>query len=76
MSAPKTTVITVHKSMVSKGHVSEFKGGPLRIVATNTAGLPFNLQSGQPVTNMSESLSNIPFINRPISSIGIANCDA
>jgi len=75
MSAPKTTVITAHKPMVNQRHVSEFKGGPLRDVTTNTAGLPFNLQSGQPVTNMSVSLSNTPFINRPISSIGVDNCD-
>jgi len=77
VSAPKTTVITGHKPMVSQGHVNEFKGGPRSQtdVSTNSAGLPFNLQSGQLVTNMSVSLSNTPFINRPISSIGVANCD-
>ena len=61
MSASKTTVITVHKPMVSKGHVND---GLLRDVATITAGLPFNLQSGQSVINMSVSSSNTPFINR------------
>jgi len=39
----------------------------LRDVATNTAGLPFNFQSGQPVTNISVSLPN--------TFIGVANCD-
>jgi len=51
-------------------NLSEFKGGSLRDVATT-----FNLQSVQLVTNMSVSLSGTPFFNRPISSIGVANCD-
>ena len=75
MSTPKTTVMTGYIPMVSQGHVSELEGGLLRDMATNTTDLTSNFQSGQLVTNNCVSLSNTPFINRPISSIGVANCD-
>ena len=38
-------------------------------------GLTSNYRSGQPVNNKCVSLSNTSFINRPISSIGVASCD-
>ena len=75
MSTPKTTVMTGHTPVVSQGHVSELECGQLRDVATNTTGLTSNFQSGQLVTNKCVSLSNTPFINSPISSTGVANCD-
>jgi len=74
LSTPKTTVMTGHISRVSKGYTSELEGGLLRdacVITTTTA----NFQPAQPVTGKNVSLSNTPFNHRPISSIGIANCD-
>jgi len=77
LSTPKTAVMTGHIHRVSQGYTSELEGGLLRdaCVIVNTTGLTSNFQPAQPVTGKNVSLSNTPFIHRPISSIGIANCD-
>ena len=54
--------------------MSELEGCLLRDMVTNTTILSSNIQSGQPVTNLSASLSNNPFISRPINFTGVANC--
>ena len=67
--------ITSHIPTVSQRHLSGLEGTHLsRDRGTDIPSLSSKIQCSQQVTNLSATLSDTPFVSRPVSSIGTANC--